>query len=96
MIKEFILSKRRCGHTEYMLRAAVNNPEVIIVVATESHIGALVRRYNKLISEQPWYKRIWWRITNRRSPRFVSIRNAHSSCDGICEPVMFDNACFLT
>lgn len=74
-----------------MLRAAVNDPKVIIVAANERQVEILERSYHKLISEQPWYKRLWWKIIKRRSPVFVSIGNARKLTDGMMEPVMCDN-----
>lgn len=91
IISDLLISKRRLVHTDYMLRAAVNNPAVIIVCANEKQVGQLVKRYYQLIQEQTWYKRLWWRWTKRRSPVFTSIGNAQRATEGMYEPLMFDN-----
>lgn len=91
LVSDLLLSKRRCGHTEYMLRAAINDPKVTIVCGNERQVEMLEKRYQKLLDQQPWYKRLWWRWTERRWPEFVSIGQAHRTTNGICEPLMFDN-----
>lgn len=91
LVSDLLLSKRRCGHTEYMLRAALQNPTVTIICANASQVDALLKRYKKLVDQQPWYKRMWWRWTERRWPEFVPIGQARRLTDGICEPLMFDN-----
>ncbi len=93
-IAEFIRSKRRCGHTEYMLRAAVNDPKVIIVAANESHVSMLRERYFRILSQQPWYKRLWWWWIKRKEPIFIS-KNKLQDAYSVCAPVQVDNYAYF-
>jgi hypothetical protein len=95
MVKEFLLTKRRCGHTDYMLRAALHDPKVTIVASSHNNADELARRYRNLVIDQPWYIRLWWKWTDRREPNFVSIYTARIRMGGICEPVMFDNSTLI-
>jgi hypothetical protein len=91
IVSDLYLSKRRCGHTDYMLRAAINDPRVIIVVANQSQISKLKKRYLELLDRQPGYKKLWWFFVGRRMPVFVNIGHAQRETAGMTLPVMCDN-----
>lgn len=91
LVSDLYLSKRRCGHTEYMLRAAVNNPRVIIVAANEKQIKHLRDKYHDLLRKEPWYKHLWWFFAGREHPMIINIGQAQRYTQGMMMPIMCDN-----
>ncbi len=91
LVSDLLLTKRRTGHTEYMLRAALRDPKVIIVCANERQCFDLLKRYRKMVAAKSWFVRMWWKYTKRREPVFTSIGIARNHTLGMIEPCMFDN-----
>lgn len=91
-IKKSAIYYRNTGNTSWILKAALNNPECIIVVGTNSELSLLVSEYKKLINNSPWYKKIYWKLTKRSYPTFTTVDNV---IPGGKLPLIFDNSCFV-
>ena len=91
-IKKSAIDYRCTGNTSWILKAALNNPECIIVVGTTGELHALNSEYEKLINNSPWYKKIYWNLTKRSYPKFTTVDNV---IPGGKLPLIFDNSCFV-
>lgn len=91
-IKKSAIYYRNTGNTSWILKAALNNPECIIVVGTTGELHALISGYEKLINNSPWYKKIYWKLTKRSYPTFTTVDNV---IPGGKLPLIFDNSCFV-
>lgn len=92
-VQEIVLNTRRTGNTTWILNAAINEPNCIIIAKNEQHANDLRKRYYDLLMKQPWYKKIYWNFFGKAHPRFMSINN-RSGFAGYKIPVIFDNGTF--
>lgn len=83
-------ASRRQGSTEWLLKAAMNNPNVIIVAPTEEYANNLRKRYTRMIYVAPWYKRTWWFFFGKVMPSFISVEGTHHAI--FRAPIVFDNS----
>ena len=91
-IKKSAIYYRCTGNTSWILKAALNNPECIIVVGNSAALRELSSEYEKLINNSPWYKKIYWKLTKRSYPKFTTVDNV---IPGAKLPLIFDNSCFV-
>lgn len=92
-------SARGYGHTDYMLRAALKNPQVNIICRDQGYADDLAGRYEMLMEERPWYEKTWEFMLSvfgywRPWPNFVSI-NRLDTIRGVKRPIMIDNGTML-
>lgn len=93
-IKIICAQSRRKGSTDYLLRAAINDPNVTIVSITMSHSESMEQRYYQMLLKAPWYKRLHWFLAGRGKPIFTSLSIAEYSTPALSRPLIFDNSCF--
>jgi hypothetical protein len=91
---QIIASTRRSGNTTWILKGAINNPNCIIVCLSEQYAKQLSLVYRKMLYDQPWYKKLWWKIVGREAPVFTSLSNCSTIRDsrGKRMPIIFDNS----
>jgi len=90
-ITEIVYSTRRTGNTTWILKAAIRNPECIIVSKNMMQVQYLADEYHRLLSKSIWYKKLYWKWFGRKHPRFMTI---NSRFEGMNLPVIFDNETF--
>lgn len=91
-IKRVINEVVRTGSTTWILKAAIENPNCVIISKNYEQSTVLRKEYFKMILNSPWYKKLYWRWINKKHPKFIPI-----SCDfhGIRMPIVFDNGTFV-
>ena len=88
IIRNIIATTRRTGNTTWILQSAIKKPNCIIVSKTEEQAKQLERSYKALLMKSAWYKKLWWKWSGRKNPKFVSINYRFQ---GNALPVIFDN-----
>jgi len=89
-LKTMLRSSRQQGSTTYLLEAAIENPNVTIVVANNAQAKLLEQQYKKKIEDLSWWKKILRKIEKKNShPHFVSLRN-YRELDYSKRPVVVD------
>lgn len=86
-------SLRRTGSSTFILKAAINNPNVVIVYGCMEIAERFKREYFKMLKGSIWYKRLFWNLFGRDEPVFTSL-----DCDDIASfklPVVFDGSALL-
>lgn len=89
-VKEIVIKARQTGSTTWILKAAINNPNCIIVTGDIFTAKELKDHYFKLINKQNWLKRLWRKIFNRKHPVFCSVD--YNRFDNADKPIIFDNS----
>lgn len=91
---QIIASTRRSGNTTWILKAAIDNPNCIIVCRDANQANYQAKLYNKMILNQPWYKKLWWKIVGREEPVFASVSDtdAFRYASREMRAVIFDNS----
>lgn len=89
-----ILETRRRGQTQWLLKSAMKNPNVVIMCATESQKKDLVVRYTRMLAEAPWYVKLWRRYFGTPWPKFLTASD-QMKLRGMKAPVVFDNYTIL-
>ena len=83
---------RQSGNTTWLLKAAINNPNCIIIAKNGRGAKELQNRYYSLLNEESWLKRIWWKLFGRKHPSF---RTIDYSFNGLKKPIIFDNSSLI-
>lgn len=90
---------RQAGQTTWLLKAALNNPNCILVFGNNSIAITAKRRYEELKLESwdnlPFYKKWFLNKTkwmSRKNPIFLSVNQ--DSLRGRSLPIIFDSSCF--
>lgn len=91
-LEEAAISCRQTGSTTWILKSAIKRPNCIIVSRNMETALHLDYAYSKLLNEQPWYKKLRWKICGRKNPKFVSI-DYNFRANRL--PVIFDNSALL-
>ncbi len=89
-----ILQRRRTGYTTWVLRAAILDPKCVILSCNQDSSRDLERRYNRLIKEYGWFRRLWWKITFRGRPQFISFQDPER-LKGSKHTIIPDNSMFF-
>lgn len=89
-VQDIVNSTRRLGNSTWILRAAIDQPNIIIVAKNEQHANELKKTYYWLCDQEPWYVKLKWRFFGRPEPRFMSV-NSRTGFAGYKIPVIFDN-----
>lgn len=88
-IEKIISYSRRSGSTTYLIKAALRDPNVIIVCASARHASQLSDLFRIYINKMPRIKRWFWYKRNKGiMPIFTS---SFASIAGAHRPVVFDN-----
>lgn len=91
-ILEIIDQNRGKGNTIWLLKSAINNPNIVIVCIDLKHCQYLKNNYFKLLKKEPWYRKLKWKLFGRKHPLFKSI---NENFRGISKPIVFDNGTLL-
>lgn len=94
-VYEILSLTRRSGSTTWILKAAIRNPECIIVCRSIEHAWFFKKQYVELLDKQPFYLRIWWWFFGRKFPEFVPFNIFTKISFRKKMPVIFDNQVFI-
>lgn len=89
-LRNIIRSVRQQGSTTYLLDAAINNPNVTIIVANQAHAKEMEAQYQERLKNLPWWKKLMRILTSDAKPRFVPVRNGKELMSGNRTPVIID------
>lgn len=81
---------RQCGSTTWILKAAVNNPNCIIIGYNDEYCEELKLKYFDLLRKENFFKRLKWKIFGRKHPKFLSVNK--KNIRGYRLPIIFDNS----
>ena len=87
-LQEIIRKTRASGNTTWILKSAIQNPNCIIVARNSQQAKCLEQAYKRLLLKNAWYKKLWWKLVGRKSPKFVSL---DFKFENHRLPVIFDN-----
>ena len=90
-ITEIVYKTRRTGNTTWILKAAIKQPNCVIVVKNMQQVKHLQKNYYQLLSKSTWYQKLYWKWFGRKHPKFMTI---NSSFEGLGLPIIFDNGTF--
>lgn len=87
-LQEIVYQTRQTGNTTWILKAAIKNPECVIVSKNMQQAKHLEHEYRKLLLNVWWGQKLWWKWFGRKHPKFLSL---HSEFRGFRLPIIFDN-----
>lgn len=90
-----IATIRGSGTTTWILKAAIKSPRCIIISRDEHTSINLRLMYFRLLSEEHWLKKLYWKIFGREEPLFRSLNSSLGSFQGLKRPIIFDNSALL-
>lgn len=91
-VENIVHQTRGTGNTTWLLKAAINDPDCIIIARNGENKNDLYDHYHWLLGKERWYRRLWWRVFGRKHPEFRTLRY---SFNGVREPVIFDNSSLI-
>lgn len=86
--KKLSIVIRKEDGTTWMLKSAIDNPDVVIVSKDAASMAHLKRQYNWLLSKSPWYKRLRWALYDRIHPTFITLVSGFGETS---KPIVFHN-----
>lgn len=89
-LKTILRSTRQRGSTTYLLDAAINNPNVTIIVANQTQAKQLEEQYKEKVNSLPWWKKALRKISKSGEPNFVSMKSYRELDHAKKTPVMID------
>jgi hypothetical protein len=91
-LRNIIRSVRQQGSTTYLLDAAINNPNVTIIVANQSQAKEMEAQYQQRLKKLSFVKKMIRKIFRLDSskPKFVPVRNSKDLMSGARTPVIID------
>lgn len=75
MIEDIVLNNRQKGSTTWILEAALNNPNVIIICYDESNCKDFKKIYDKFLYdriENEYFSSFWTRLFNPNSSKWIN------------------------
>jgi len=90
-ITEIVYRTRQTGNTTWILKAAIKQPNCVIVSKNMQQAKNLERNYFQLLSKSAWYQKLYWKWFGRKHPKFMTI---DSKFEGFRLPIIFDNGSF--
>lgn len=88
-VEQMALSYRLRGSTTYLIRAALNDPNVVIVCANENQCRDLQLQFGKHLNKMSKIRRWFWKRHHKNvMPLFIS---RSDSAFGSNRPMVFDN-----
>ena len=88
-IQEIVNRNNHVGSTTWIIRAAVETPDCIIVSKDSLSAKELERQYFEMIKKSPWYRKLRWILFGRNHPKFLTV---NSRFEGLRLPIIFDNS----
>lgn len=88
------------GNSTWILKAAIKNPEVIIITKNKADSIDMENRFNELLEEEfkkdPWYIKLWYKFFKRKikKPIFNTLHDLDRNRVHRF-PVIFDNYSIL-
>ena len=73
------------------MKAAIKQPNCVIVTKSNKDMDFLKREYYKLLSNSTIFKKFYWKLFGRKHPKFMTI---DSRFEGLRLPRIFDNGSF--
>ena len=61
------------GPSLWILRAALENPDCVIIVKDKTKCKQRMETFEHLYNKSPWYKKIIWKFRKIKRPEFVSV-----------------------
>ena len=92
-LRNIIRSVRQQGNTAYLLDAAINNPNVTIIVANQAQAKEMEDQYRERLQNLSWWKKIIriFKSNSNSKPKFVPVRNGKELMSGNSRtPVIID------
>jgi type II secretory pathway component GspD/PulD (secretin) len=89
-LRNIIRSVRQQGSTTYLLDAAINNPNVTIIVANQTQAKEMEEQYRERLQNLSWWKKIIRIFKSNSKPKFVPVRNGKELMSGNRTPVIID------
>ena len=90
-IKEIVYKTIATGNTTWILKAAIKQPNFVIISKNMQQAKNLERNYFYLLSKCVWYQKLYWKWFGRKHPKFMTI---DSRFEGLGLPIIFDNGSF--
>lgn len=87
-LQEIVYQTRRTGSTTWILKAAIKNPECVIVSKNMQQAKQLEHQYRKMLLNVWWGQKLWWKLFGQKHPNFLSLS---SEFRGFRLPIIFDN-----
>lgn len=94
---EIAVKSRRMGNTEYLIQAAIRNPNVVIICSNDSYARDLEKRYLQTVDKRSWWRKVLDKLTGRgkKRPEFIGLVNSGDRLRGLNVPVVFDLSALL-
>jgi len=91
-LRNIIRGVRQQGSTTYLLDAAINDPNVTIIVANQTQAKQLEAQYEERLNKLSFVKKIIRKISGKDliKPKFLSVRNSKELVAGKKNPVIID------
>ena len=92
-VVQHIVGARQRGYTEWILRAAIENPNVIIVSPDTHHSAELKERFEKMVENLGFFRR--WKFNRKKiKPIFTGPLTLNDHLPKINRPIVPDNSIF--
>lgn len=72
-ITEIVSRARQTGNTTRLLKAAIKQPDCVIVSKNMQQAKHLEKNYFQLLSKSAWYQKLYWKWFGRKHPKFMTI-----------------------
>jgi hypothetical protein len=89
-LRNIIRSVRQQGSTTYLLDAAINNPNVTIIVANQTQAKEMEEQYRERLKNLSWWQKLIRIFKSNSKPKFVPVRNGKELMSGNRTPVIID------
>jgi hypothetical protein len=86
---DIVENHRQNGNSTWLVKAAIENPECIILVHDANCAKELESHYYYLLDKAGFFKKLKWKLLGRKHPKFLS-KNAN--LDGYNLPIILDNS----
>lgn len=86
---------QRWGTTTWIVEAALNNPNVIILCVTPNQVEAIKHMINYRFRKMSLIKRFFWNIRNKKCmPTILTVESFMHDGFGLHKPVILDNSVY--
>lgn len=89
-------SNRTKGDITWILKSAIDNPNVMIVVRNQEVAKDLKIAFELLVSKSIWYKKLYWNFFGRANPVIVSMYCKNVIRRTNLPIVLFDNSSMIS
>lgn len=85
----------RCGTTTWIVEAALNNPNVIILCVTHNQVESIKHMINSRFRKMSLIKRFFWNRRNKgQRPTVLTVESFLHNGFGLHKPVILDNSVY--